>query len=92
MVQNELIKLSNLDLISDESFSDAQRKINQLSTILKSSYNNKIGMLDMSKLTSSLKESRLSLGELQRAFGTAGAVGNKTFNGIIGSLEKLILR
>lgn len=89
MVQNELIKLSNLDLISDESFSDAQRKINQLSTILKSSYNNKIGMLDMSKLTSSLKESRLSLGELQGAFGTAGAVGNKAFNGIVGSLGKV---
>lgn len=89
MVQNELIKLSNLDLISDESFSDAQRKINQLSTILKSSYNNKIGMLDMSKLTSSLKDARLSLGELQGAFGTAGAVGNKTFNGIVGSLGKV---
>ena len=83
MVQNELVKLSNLDLISDESFSEAQRKINQLSTILKSSYNNKVGMLDMSKFTSSLKNARLSLGELQGAFGTAGAVGNKAFNKVL---------
>jgi len=88
-VENELTKLNNLDLISNESFVDAQSKINKLNSILKNSYNGKIGMLDMSKFTSSLKSASLSLGDLQRAFSVAGSGGTKTFNNLVGSLGKV---
>lgn len=84
-VQAELVKMANLDLISDASFQEAQQKVNKVKSLLSSSFNSKIGMLDMSKFTKGLG----NVGEIQSAFAKAGVQGEKTFNNMIGQLGKM---
>lgn len=88
-VELELQKLASQDLISNKAMSDAQSKISQLRTMISSSFNANLGMLDMTKFSKQLQSSKTSLDDFRRAFSTAGAAGETAFNNTLNRLTKL---
>ena len=88
-VELELQKLASQDLISNKAMSDAQSKISQLRTMISSSFNANLGMLDMTKFSKQLQSSKTSLDDFRRAFSTAGAAGENAFNYTLNRLTKL---
>lgn len=88
-VELELQKLASQDLISNKAMSDAQSKISQLRTMISSSFNANLGMLDMTKFSKQLQSSKTSLDDFRRAFSTAGAAGEVAFNNTLNRLTKL---
>lgn len=88
-VETELQRMANQNLISDRSLSDASRKLKQLRTLISSAFNSNLGMLDITKFTNGLKSANLSLVDMQKAFSTAGSVGDAAFLSTLGRLGKL---
>lgn len=88
-VETELQRMANQNLISDRSLSDASGKLKQLRTLISSAFNSSLGMLDITKFTNGLKSANLSLVDMQKAFSTAGSVGDAAFLNTLGRLGKL---
>jgi TP901 family phage tail tape measure protein len=88
-VETELQRMANQNLISDRSLSDASGKLKQLRTLISSAFNSNLGMLDITKFTNGLKSANLSLVDMQKAFSTAGSVGDVAFLNTLGRLGKL---
>lgn len=88
-VETELQRMANQNLISDRSLSDASGKLKQLRTLISSAFNSNLGMLDITKFTNGLKTANLSLVDMQKAFSTAGSVGDAAFLSTLGRLGKL---
>ena len=88
-VQNELQRLASQKLISQPAMEDAKDKIQSLRNALETSFNSKLGMLDMTQFSKSLSNAKISIGDLRTAFATAGTVGNQAFVSTIGQLGKL---
>ena len=88
-VETELQRMANQNLISDRSLSDASGKLKQLRTLISSAFNSNLGMLDITKFTNGLKSANLSLVDMQKAFSTAGSVGDAAFLSTLGRLGKL---
>lgn len=88
-VETELQRMANQNLISDRSLSDASRKLKQLRTLISSAFNSNLGMIDITKFTNGLKSANLSLVDMQKAFSTAGSVGDAAFLSTLGRLGKL---
>lgn len=88
-VETELQRMANQNLISDRSLSDASGKLKQLRTLISSAFNSNLGMLDITKFTNGLKSANLSLVDMQKAFSTAGSVGDAAFLNTLGRLGKL---
>lgn len=88
-VQNELSKMQSLEIISESSYKQAHDRIQALQNALKSSFNGKMNMLDMSAFSKQIKDNNISLGQLQSAFNMAGSTGQKAFNSTLGYLGKL---
>lgn len=88
-MQSELKKMASYDLISPESVSKAQTQIKAVQQALSSSFNTKIGMLDISSFTDSLKNSKTDLMQIQNAFSQIGTKGNQSFNSLIGRVGQI---
>ena len=88
-VETELQRMANQNLISDRSLSEASGKLKQLRTLISSAFNSNLGMLDITKFTNGLKSANLSLVDMQKAFSTAGRVGDAAFLSTLGRLGKL---
>lgn len=88
-VEIELQRMANQNLISDRSLSNASGKLKQLRTLISSAFNSNLGMLDITKFTNGLKSANLSLVDMQKAFSTAGSVGDAAFLSTLGRLGKL---
>lgn len=88
-VETELQRMANQNLISDRSLNDASGKLKQLRTLISSAFNSNLGMLDITKFTNGLKSANLSLVDMQKAFSTAGSVGDAAFLNTLGRLGKL---
>lgn len=87
--QDALRVLSAQELIGDKSASKAIQEIEKLQRALTTSFNSRIGMLDMNKFTAELTKSKTNLAGLQQEFSKAGTTGQTAFNQVIGRLGKL---
>ena len=87
--QDALRVLSAQELIGDKSASKAIQEIEKLQRALTTSFNSRIGMLDMNKFTAELTKSKTNLAGLQQEFAKAGTTGQTAFNQVIGRLGKL---
>jgi len=85
----QLKEMQSQRLIDSSQVESSLNVLNKFKTALNSSFNSKIGMLDMSKLTSQLKESNVSLGSLQNSFSLAGNSGKAAFTSVLGQLGKI---
>ena len=88
LVESELQRLGNQRILNKDAVSGALSDIGKLRTALNSSFNSKIGMLDMSKFTDSLKTSNVTVGQLEKSMSQAGSVGRRAFVDTIGVLGK----
>ena len=87
--QDALRVLSAQELIGDKSASKAIQEIEKLQRALTTSFNSRVGMLDMNKFTAELTKSKTNLASLQQEFAKAGMTGQTAFNQVIGRLGKL---
>ena len=87
--QDALRVLSAQELIGDKSASKAIQEIEKLQRALTTSFNSRVGMLDMNKFTAELTKSKTNLAGLQQEFAKAGTTGQTAFNQVIGRLGKL---
>lgn len=87
--QDALRVLSAQELIGDKSASKAIQEIEKLQRALTTSFNSRVGMLDMNKFTAELTKSKTNLAGLQQEFAKAGMTGQTAFNQVIGRLGKL---
>lgn len=87
--QDALRVLSAQELIGDKSASKAIQEIEKLQRALTTSFNSRVGMLDMNKFTAELTKSKTNLAGLQQEFAKAGITGQTAFNQVIGRLGKL---
>lgn len=87
--QDALRVLSAQELIGDKSASKAIQEIEKLQRALTTSFNSRVGMLDMNKFTVELTKSKTNLAGLQQEFAKAGTTGQTAFNQVIGRLGKL---
>ena len=93
-LQTELVNiqttLKNIDLssslVDSNKISQSIAEIEKLKKAMTSSYNSKLGLVDMSKFTSELSASGTSITKLQSAFSQAGSAGTIAFNNVLGKL------
>lgn len=86
--ENAIQSLAYRDLITERQANNAMAEIKKLQDAINSSFNSSLGMLDMNKLSASLRSGQTSLGQLQKAFSAAGSTGEKAFNDTIARLGK----
>lgn len=87
--QDAIKVLQSQELLGDTSATKAIQEIEKLQRALTSSFNSRVGMLDMSKFQASLASSNTSLVSLQKEFRKAGTTGDLAFNQVIGRIGKL---
>lgn len=87
--QETLKILSTQSLIGDKQAQEAVQVIEQVQKALKDSFNSRLGMLDLGKFNSSLKDAGLSLTTIQQNMSRAGITGTTTFNSLVGQIGKL---
>ena len=88
-VSVQLKEMQSQDIIDNKQVSAAINNIQKFQKALNSSFNTKIGMLDMTKLTSQLNDSGLSLRNLQNSFSMAGSTGKIAFTDVLAQLGKI---
>ena len=88
-VSVQLKEMQSRDIIDNTQVSAAINNIQKFQKALNSSFNTKIGMLDMTKLTSQLNDSGLSLRNLQNSFSMAGSTGKIAFTDVLAQLGKI---
>ena len=88
-VSVQLKEMQSQDIIDNKQVSAAISNIQKFQKALNASFNTKIGMLDMTKLTSQLNDSGLSLRNLQNSFSMAGSTGKMAFTDVLAQLGKI---
>ena len=87
--QNELQRLSSMDLISNEKLAKAQTQIKALQTALNKSYNGKLGMVDTNKFISAFTQMNGSVRTLGKDLSNAGLAGQRAFSEVINTFGKV---
>ena len=85
----QLKELSAQKFVNTSEINKSIATVQKFQQVLDASFNTKLGMLDMSKLNTQLKESQISLGSLQKSFSVAGASGDQAFASVLGQLGKI---
>lgn len=100
-LQSELLKVSQtLDKIQEKQrgsgdvflsrdIDESKAKILDLQKALASAFNPKLGLLDGTKFQAALKQSNLDVRSIQTSLASAGATGQKAFNGLVGELGRV---
>lgn len=88
-VSVQLKEMQSQRLLDPSQVDSSISTINKFKSALNSSFNSKIGMLDMSKFVGQLQESKVSLNSLQNSFALAGNTGKAAFAGVLGQLGKI---
>lgn len=83
----QLQKMSNQELISDESKAKSLKTIQTVQKALTQAFNPKLGMLDLTKFQRSLEG--LPLHKIQQEFYSIGTSGKTAFADLLGSLGKI---
>jgi hypothetical protein len=85
-VELSLQKMGDKDLLNTKSFSDARIQIQNLRESLSKAFDPSLGILDLSKLNTELKESGVTAASLKSAFTQAGSEGQVAFNNLVKEL------
>lgn len=88
-VSVQLKEMQSQRLLDPSQVDSSISTINKFKSALNSSFNSKIGMLDMSKFVGQLQESKVSLNSLQNSFALTGNTGKAAFAGVLGQLGKI---
>lgn len=91
-VQSQLTKLKFNSGGMNNAFSayeEASRTVSKLQAALNKSFNVKVGMTDVNKLTSLLKQSSVDVTRLYTNLSKAGSVGKVAFNNLLGTIGKV---
>lgn len=88
-VQNEIQRLSSMDMLGKNQVNSAIGELDKLKNALNQSFNANLGMLDTKRFASAMRENGASIGSLNTAFKTAGVQGEMAFNNLVGRLGKL---
>ena len=88
-ILSQLKELSAQKFVNTSDINKSIETVQKFQKVLDASFNTKLGMLDMSKLNTQLRESQISLGSLQKSFSIAGASGDKAFASVLGQLGKI---
>lgn len=88
-VQNEIQRLSSMDMLGKSQVNSAIGELDKLKRALNESFNANLGMLDTKKFSTAMKENGASISSLNTAFKTAGVQGEMAFNNLVGRLGKL---
>ena len=83
-------KMDNQGILGKD-IADARTQIQGLSTALSEAFNPSLGMVDLAKFNSSLKDNGVSATQLRNALQLAGADGQVAFNNLVGQLGRLDL-
>lgn len=87
--ENELTRLSSMNLISPAQADKAKGELSKLRAALNSSLNVDLGMLDNKKFAAEMRKNNISVAELSRSFSLAGAQGDRAFTQLVGRLGQL---
>ena len=88
-VELSLQKMGDKDLLNTKSFSDARVQIQNLRESLSKAFDPSLGILDLSKLNTELKESGITASSLKSAFTQAGSEGQVAFNNLVKELGRV---
>ena len=88
-VSSALDRMSNQHIISTEQMARAKKDVAEFQQLVAKSFNSKLGMLDVSKFTSSLQTSGKTLQDFANSFKLAGTMGETAFNSTIARLSKV---
>ena len=84
----KLQDLSNRKLVNENSVAEARTQLQSLSDALTKSFNPSLGMLDLSKFRTELKNSKISVDQLANAFKMGGVQGQTAFNNLVAQIGK----
>ena len=84
-IELSLQKISNkeIKLISEKEISDAKLQLRGLNQALSKSFNSSLGMLDLTKFKTELRESKVDITQLGNIFQKTGAQGQVLFNNLV---------
>ena len=88
-IETSLQRLASKDLNDPFKFNESAQELEKLNKALSSSFNSSIGMLDLSKLKTELKDAGVSAQSLGKAFADGGAQGRIAFNNLLGQIGKI---
>lgn len=88
-VESNLKILQKEKFLNDKSIDDALKKINEVRTVLNSSFNSKLGLMDNKALITGLNSIQGGINGVYGAFKTGGAQGVAAFNQLYGQITKV---
>lgn len=88
-IEVSLQRLGSKDLNDPFGFSKSAQELSKLNKALSSSFNSSLGMLDLSKLKTELKDAGISAQTLGKAFSQGGAQGKIAMNNLLGQIGKI---
>lgn len=71
------------------NFSESAKQLQELNRALSTSFNSSLGMLDISKFKTELKDAGVTAQSLGKAFSEGGTQGKIAFNNLLGQLGKV---
>ena len=89
-IEISIQKMDNAGSLNSK-IADARTQIRGLGNALSEAFNPSLGMVDLAKFNTALKENGVSAVELRNAFQLAGADGQVAFNNLVGQLGQLDL-
>ena len=89
-IEISIQKMDNAGSLNSK-IADARTQIKGLGNALSEAFNPSLGMVDLAKFNTALKENGVSAVELRNAFQLAGADGQVAFNNLVGQLGQLDL-
>lgn len=89
-IEISIQKMDNAGSLNNK-FADARAQIKGLGNALSEAFNPSLGMVDLAKFNTALKENGVSATQLRSAFQLAGADGQVAFNNLVGQLGQLDL-
>lgn len=81
--------MASKDLNDTLGFGKSAEELGKLNKALSSSFNSSLGMLDLSKFKTELKDVGVSAQTLGKAFKDGGAQGQIAFNNLLGQIGKI---
>ena len=88
-VESNLKVLQKEKFLNDKSIDNALKKINEVRTVLNSSFNSKLGLMDNKALITGLNSIQGGINGVYGAFKTGGAQGIAAFNQLYGQITKV---
>lgn len=89
-IEISIQKMDNAGSLNSK-IADARTQIKGLGNALSEAFNPSLGMVDLAKFNTALKENGVSATQLRNAFQLAGADGQVAFNNLVGQLGQLDL-